>query len=76
MEATNSHRDQNVLKNKAEALHCPLVTDQKSWVWRTQTRSSLGFGGLDLESAQNIFHTNSKTELVLQVKEKQDLMVL
>jgi len=74
MEATNSY--QEVLNNKAEILHYHLVTDQKSWVLTIQTRSSLGFGGLDLGSAQNIFHMNSKTELVLQVKEKQNSTVL
>lgn len=76
MEATNSHQDQNVLKNKAEILHCSLVTDQKSRVWTTQTGSSVGLGRLDLTSAQNISHTNSNTELVLEIKEKQDLMVV
>lgn len=34
------------------------------------------FAGPDLELAQNIFHVNSKSELVLQVNKKQDLMVL
>lgn len=41
-------------------------------VWATQARSSLGFSGLDLESVQGIFHMNSRTELLLMVKEKQD----
>lgn len=63
-------------KNKGETLHCPLVTDQNSWVWTTQTRSSLGFGRLDFESVQNVIHMSSKTELVLQVNERQYLIIL
>lgn len=84
MKATNSHQDQNVLKNRAEGV---MSTDMalssyytlEIWVcervWATQTRASLGFSGFDLESVQNIFQMNNKTELVLKIKEKQDPMV-
>lgn len=46
-----------------------MCVDNTDWV-------IFGLGSLDLTSAQNISHMNSNTELVLEIKEKQDLMVV
>lgn len=84
MKATNSHQDQNVLKNRIENVTSSDMTLSSCYrpeiwvckrVWAIQTRSSLVFSSLDHESVQNIFHTNNKTELVLMIKEKEDPMV-